>query len=68
MEADLNNTVQSGNTRSRVVLLDVQSDIQVQKNKSNTYFRTHSNKRIHLECIRVGVQKEERVTGNREVK
>lgn len=50
-------------------LLDVQSDIQAQKEKeSNMYFRTHANKRIHLECIRVGAQKEERVMGRGEIK
>lgn len=50
-------------------VLDVQSDIQVQKEKeSNMYFRTHANKRIYLECIRVGAQKEERVTGKGEIK
>lgn len=56
-------------TISDTPVLDVRSDIQVQREKeSNMYFRTHANKRIHLECIRVGAQKEERVMGKGEIK
>ena len=50
-------------------VLDVQSDMQVQREKeSNMYFRTHANKTIHLECIRVGAQEEERVMRRGEIK